>query len=91
MKRVISLKPISTKSVSPQKQKRIRAERFSAFPRHSLKLSSPPPQNDKSVINEDNMPIPVSDNLRQWLVSKNLQDYIKVAAAEPHPRAEDLL
>ena len=37
------------------------------------------------------MPIPVSDELRQWLHNKNLQGFIKVAKAEPHPQAEALL
>ena len=37
------------------------------------------------------MPIPVSDELRQWLHSRNLQGFIKVAEAEPHPQAEALL
>ena len=91
MKHVISLKPISAMSVSPQRQKRIRAEKFSALSHHSLKLSLSPPQNYDSWIDEDNMQIPISDNLRGWLVTKNLEGFIKVAEAEPHPRAEDLL
>ena len=37
------------------------------------------------------MPIPISENLRQWLVSKNLQGYINVAEAEPHPNVAELL
>ena len=91
MQRVISLKPISATSVSPQRQKRIRAEKFSALPRHSLKLSSPPPQNDDSLIDEDSMLIPVSNDLRRWFVLNNLQGFIIVVEAEPHPCAKDLL
>ena len=91
MQRVISLKHISTTSVSPQRQKRIRAERFSAYPRHNLKLSSPPPQNFDSLVDDDNMAIYVSDNLWQWLANKNLQGFIKVAEVEPHPRAAEIL
>ena len=37
------------------------------------------------------MSIPVSDDLRRWLVRNNLQGFIKVAEAEPHPRADLLL
>ena len=33
------------------------------------------------------MPIPVSDRLRQWLQTKGLQGYLKVADVEPHPQA----
>ena len=36
MQRFISLKPISSSSVSPQRQKRIRAEKSYALPRHNL-------------------------------------------------------
>ena len=37
------------------------------------------------------MPIPISDNLRTWLESKNLQGYISIAEAEPHPNVAELL
>ena len=37
------------------------------------------------------MLISVSDNLQQWLVNKNLQDFINVAEAEPRPRAAKIL
>ena len=68
MQRVISLKPISATSVSPQKQKRIRAERFCAFAlsRPNLKLcfDLSPTQNFESSVDEENMVIYVFDNLR---------------------------
>ena len=91
MKHVISLKPISAMYVSPQRQKRIRAEKFSALPFHSLKLCSSPPQNYDSLIDEDNMSIPVSDNLCRWLLRNNLQGFLKVVEAEPHLHVEALL
>ena len=37
------------------------------------------------------MMIYVSDNLRQWLVNKNLQGFMKVAEVEPHPCAAEIL
>ena len=37
------------------------------------------------------MSIPISDNLRQWLTRKNLQGYISIAEAEPHPNSGELL
>ena len=37
------------------------------------------------------MPIPISENLRQWLVSKNLQGYINVFEGEPHLNVAELL
>ena len=37
------------------------------------------------------MPISVSDNFQQWLVNKNLQGFIKVEEAEPHPCAAEIL
>ena len=33
------------------------------------------------------MPITLSDNLRSWLETKNLQGYIRIAEASPHPNA----
>ena len=33
------------------------------------------------------MPITISDNLRLWLETKNLQGYIRIAEASPHPNA----
>ena len=75
MKCVISLKPIFAMFVSPQRQKRIHAEKFSALSHHSLQHSSPPAQSDDPLIDEDNMPIPVSDDLRRWLVRNNLQGH----------------
>ena len=91
MQRIISLKPISSSSISPQRQKRIRAERSSALTHHSLKLSSPPPQHINLFSKDEITPIPVSDTLRQLLVNKNLQGFIKIAEAEPHPCVADLL
>ena len=37
------------------------------------------------------MPIPVSDELRSWLERNNLQGFLKVAKAEPHPRVEAVM
>ena len=37
------------------------------------------------------MPIPVSDELRQWLHNRKIQGFIKVAEADPHPQAEALV
>ena len=37
------------------------------------------------------MSIHVSDELRQWPSNKNLQGFIKVAEAEPHPNADTLI
>ena len=74
MKHVISLKPISAMYVSPQRQKRIRVEKFSALPFHSLKLCSSPPQNYDSLIDEDNMLIPVFDNLRRGSSATTCRD-----------------
>ena len=61
MQRVISIKPISVTTVSPQKLKRIRAEKFSVLPRHSLQRFSSPLQSNDLLIDDDNMPISVSD------------------------------
>ena len=87
MQRVISLKPIPSSFVSPHRQKCIRVERFSALNHDSLKLASHPPQHFNFLSEDENMLIHVFDNLRQWLVSKNLQGFIQVVEAEPHPRA----
>ena len=78
MQRIISLKPISVMSVSPQKQKRIRAHRFSDLLRHSPQRFPPPPQSDDLSIDNDNMLITISDDLRHWLVHNNLQGFLKV-------------
>ena len=90
MQKVISLKPISSSSVSPQSQKRIQAERFAILPNHNLKTSSVVPQRFKPTENEI-MSIPILENLRQWLVSKNRQGYISIAEVEPHPNAAEHL
>ena len=37
------------------------------------------------------MPIPVFDNLRQWLTNKDLQGFLKVADSDPHPRASEII
>ena len=37
------------------------------------------------------MPVPISDNLRHWLISKNPQEYIRIAEVEPHTNAVELL
>ena len=37
------------------------------------------------------MSIPISDNLRQSLDTKNLQGYIRIAEAAPHPNAAELV
>ena len=37
------------------------------------------------------MSIPISDNLRQWLETKNLQGYIRIAEATPHPNVLELV
>ena len=91
MQRVISIKPISVTTVSPQKLKRIRVEKFSILPRHSLQRFSPLPQRDDLLIDEENMPILVSDDLRSWLIRNNLKGFLKVAEAELHPHAEALM
>ena len=91
MQKFISLKPISVTSVSPQKQKRIRAHRFSDLPHHSQRRFPSPSQDNALTSDDDNMPIPVSDDLRSWLVRNNLQGFIRVAEAEPHPQAEALM
>ena len=84
MQRVISLKPLSSSPISPQSQRRIRVERFAC-------LSNPNPlfsasTSPKVAFSEaEDMPITISDNLRSWLETKNLQDYIQIAEASPHP------
>ena len=72
-----------------------RSHRFSAscHSQHSDRFAdspSPSPADDLST-EADDMPIPVSDELRQWLISNNLQGFIKVAEAEPHPNADTLI
>ena len=89
MQRVISLKPISSSSISPQSQKRIRVERFAILLNPNLQ-TSPPASPRFASIEEDIMPIPISDNLRQWLETKNLQGYIRIAEAAPHPNVAKL-
>ena len=78
MQKINSLKPISVMSVSPQKQKRIRAHKFFDLLRHSPQRFPPPPQSDDLSMDDDNMPIIVFDNLRRWLVRNNLQGFLKV-------------
>ena len=91
MQKINLLKPISVMIVSPQKQKRIRANRFSDFSRHSPQQFSQPSLSEDLFIDDDNMPIVVSDNLRRWLVRNKLQGFLKVVETEPHPNAEALL
>ena len=91
MQRLISLKPISVSFVSPQKQKRIRAHRFSDFLHHHEQSFSSPSSGDVLSAEDDEMLITVSDELRQWLHNKNLQGFIKVAEVEPHPQAKTLM
>ena len=88
MQRVISLKPISVISISPQKQKRIRAHKFSDFPLHSPQCFPQPSHNDDLSIDNDNMPIFVSDELRSWLICNNLEGFLKVPDAPPHDELE---
>ena len=89
MQRVISLKPLSSSSISPQSQRRIRVERFAC-------LSNPNPlfsasTSPKVAFSEaEDMPITISDNLRLWLETKNLQGYIQIAEAFPHPNAVEI-
>ena len=69
---------------------------FPVFHRHSRKnnLCSDfqlPSTSDSIVAEIDIMPIPVSDELREWLHSRNLQGFIRVAEADPHPQAEELV
>ena len=90
MQRVISLKPISSSSILPQSQKRIRAERFVILLNPNLQ-TSPPASPSFASTEEENMSIPISDSLRQWLETKNLQGYIRIAEAAPHPNAAELV
>ena len=69
---------------------------FPVFHRHSRKNSicsdfQRPSTSDSIVADIDIMPIPVSDELREWLHSRNLQGFIRVAEADPHPQAEELV
>ena len=57
---------------------------------HNLKTSSLVLQR-LELAKDDIMPIPISENLQQWLVSKNLQGYINIAKVEPHPNVVELL
>ena len=66
MQRVISLKPISSSSISPQSQKRIRVERFAILLNPNLQ-TSPLASPRFASIEEDIMPIPISYSLQQWL------------------------
>ena len=91
MQTLISLKPISVSSISPQKQKRIRAHGFSDFLNHHEQSFSSPSRRYLLSIENNKMPIPVSDESRPWLLNKNMQGFIKVAEAEPHPQVEALL
>ena len=105
MNKLISLKHISVSSVSPKQQKRVQITKQSApaYPTSSklcfsdfyhyrnctgLQQSS---TDDSEQENTEIMPIPVSDELREWLHERNLQGFIKVAEAEPHPQAEELV
>ena len=89
MQRVISLKPLSSSSISPQSQRRIRVERFACLSNPNL-LSSPPTSPNVALTEAENMPILILDNLRLWLETKNLQGYIRIAEASPHPNAAEI-
>ena len=107
MHKLISLKHISVSSVSPQKQKRVQVRSFSESdcpnsPNLCFSVSHRHQDNhfsdfyssstDAPISAEiDSMPIPVSDELREWLHSRNLQGFIRVAEADPHPQAEELV
>ena len=85
MQRVISLKPLS-----PQSQRRIRAERFACLSNPTLLFSvstSPKVAFSKA----EDMSIAISDNLCLWLDTKNLQGYIRIAKASPHPNAAEIV
>ena len=85
------IKTYSLTSVSPQKQKLLRAQNFSIINHHRQSPPLPSLQNYDLSIEEELMPIVVSDNLRQWLIDKGLQGYLKVADADTHPRATKIL
>ena len=107
MHKLISLKHISVSSVSPQKQKRVQVRSFSESycpnsPNLCFSVSHRHQNNHLSDLHSsstdapipaeiDSMPIPVSDELREWLHSRNLQGFIRVAEADPHPQAEELV
>ena len=40
---------------------------------------------------DETMSILVSDRLRQWLHTKGLQGYIRVADVKPYPRASEII
>ena len=105
MNKLISLKHISVSSVSPKQQKRVQIAKrpepayptspklcFSDF--HHYRSCAGFQQSSTSDSEQENteiMPIPVSEELRLWLHERNLQGFIKVAEAEPHPQAEELV
>ena len=107
MHKLISLKHISVSSVSPKQQKRVQITKysepscpsspklcFSVFHRYRSSNCAdlqPSSTSDSEQANTEVMPIPVSDELRLWLHERNLQGFIKVAEAEPHPQAEELV
>ena len=107
MHKLISLKHIFVSSVSPKKQKRVQITNYSesscpnspklcfpVFHRHKNSIYSGVQRSsasDSGVADADIMPIPVSDELREWLHSRNLQGFIKVAEADPHPQAEEVV
>ena len=84
MQRVISLKPLS-----PQSQRRIRAERFACLSNPTLLFSvstSPKVAFSKA----EDMLITISENLRLWLETKNLQGYIRIVEASPNPNPAEI-
>ena len=107
MHKLISLKHISVSSVSPKQQKRVQISKhsepscpsspklcFSVFHRYRSSNCAdlqPSSTSDSEQANTEVMPIPVSEELRLWLHERNLQGFIKVAEAEPHPQAEELV
>ena len=48
-------------------------------------------QTQRIVVYHDNMPIQVSDSLRKWLKTNELEWYLRVADTEPHPPAVEVV
>ena len=66
MQRVISLKPLSSSPISPQRQKRIRAERFASLSNPNLLFSSPASPNF-ALTEAENMPKLLAKALQEQL------------------------
>ena len=54
-------------------------------------LTSPHASPSSASTEEKNISILISDSLILWLETKNLQGYIRIAEASPHPNAEELV